>query len=86
MSIISSRNSVGSSILRTSTPGRENALSSIRKSKQLRFQVENLGSVRHILKDVEENANSKAYQDLIYKISNEELDVRINGGFKIFKG
>jgi hypothetical protein len=75
MSIISSRNSVGTSILKTSTPGRENSLSSIRKSKQLRFQVENLGNVRHIFKDLEENENSKGYQDLIYKLSHDELDV-----------
>ena len=72
MSIISSRKSIGSSILKSSTASREN---SIRKSKQLRFYVENLGSVKHILKDVEENENSKGYQDLIYKLSHEEITV-----------
>lgn len=77
MSIISSRKSVGTSILKTSTPGRENSLSSIRKSKQLRFQVENLGSVKQVLKNLEENENSKDYQDLIYKLSHDELDVSL---------
>lgn len=72
MSIISSRKSIGSSILKSSTASREN---SIRKSKKLRFYVENLGSVKHILKDVEENENSKGYQDLIYKLSHEEITV-----------
>lgn len=85
MSIISSRNSLGSSILKSSTPARENALNSIRKSKQLRFQVENLGSVRHILKDIEENENSKGYEDLIYRLSHEEVDVSSNHSFQILE-
>lgn len=75
MSIISSRKSIGTSILKTTTPNRENALSSIKKTKQLRFQIENLGSVKRILKDVEENENSNGYQDLIYKLAHDELTV-----------
>lgn len=75
MSIISSRKSMGSSILKTSTPNRESSLNSIRKSKQLRFQIENLGTVKDVLKDVENNENSKAYQDLVYKLSHEDLSV-----------
>lgn len=75
MSIASRRDSSSTSILKSSTSGRENSLSTIRKQKQIRFQIENLENVRQILVDLEDNLNSKSYQDLIYKLSQEELDV-----------
>lgn len=72
MSIISSRKSIGTSILKTATSFREDT---IRKSKQLRFQVENLSSVKDILQEAE-NGNMKEYMDLIYKLSQESILVR----------
>lgn len=72
MSIISSRKSLNSSILKSTTPYREET---IRKSKQLRFQVEINSSVRQILKDVEEG-NNKGYLDLIYNVSQSQLTVK----------
>lgn len=72
MSIISSRKSISTSILKTATPFREDT---IRKSKQLRFQVDNLSSVKEILLAAE-NGNMKEYMDLIYKLSQENILVR----------
>ncbi|XP_070495469.1 RNA polymerase I-specific transcription initiation factor RRN3 [Chironomus tepperi] len=69
MSIISSRKSISTSILKTATSFREDT---IRKSKQLRFQVENLSSVKEILLEAE-NGNMKEYMDLIYKLSQENI-------------
>lgn len=72
MSIISSRKSISTSILKTATSFREDT---IRKSKQLRFQVENLSSVKEILIEAE-NGNMKEYMDLIYKLSQDHILVR----------
>lgn len=73
MSVISSRKSLNSSILKTSTSRND----SIRRAKSLRFEVADLGSVNDILKDLVDNPNIKSYQNLIYKLTEPELKVNI---------
>lgn len=78
MSIISSRKSISTSILKSSTSFRED---SMKKSKQLRFQVENISSVKEILIETE-NGSTKEYMDLIYKLS-QDIPVRIGVLFSL---
>lgn len=68
--MISSRKSLNSSILK-STISRSD---SIKKTKLLRFEV-NLTDVKSILKEIAENPNAKSYQDLIYRLTQEDLKV-----------
>lgn len=70
MSVISSRKSLNSSILKSASRN-----DSIKKTKILRFEV-NLSSVKEILKDLESNPNVKSYQNLVYKLTEPELKVR----------
>lgn len=70
MSVISSRKSLNSSILK-STASRND---SIKKTKTLRFEV-NISSVKEILRDLVDNPNIKSYQNLIYKLTEPELKV-----------
>lgn len=70
MSVISSRKSLNSSILKSATSRAD----SIKKTKILRFDVEIL-SVKNILKDLEDNPNVNSYQNLIYKLAEPELKV-----------
>lgn len=67
MSILSCKKSISTSILKTATSCREE---SIKKSKQLRFQVETLSNVKEVLQ-LAENGNTKEYMDLIYKLSHD---------------
>lgn len=69
MSVISSRKSLNSSILK-STASRNESL----KKTKVRFSV-NLSSVKSILEDVEENVTAKSYQNLVYKLTEAELKV-----------
>lgn len=70
MSVISSRKSLNSSILKSQASRTE----SIKKTKILRFDV-SLSSVKQILKELEDNPNAKSYQNLIYKLSEADLKV-----------
>ncbi|KAG5684007.1 hypothetical protein PVAND_013260 [Polypedilum vanderplanki] len=65
MSVISDRKSIGTSILKSNSSLREEAM---RKSKQIRFADEKLSSVKEILNNAAEG-NNKEYMDLIYRIS-----------------
>ncbi|CRL04694.1 CLUMA_CG017758, isoform A [Clunio marinus] len=69
MSIISSRKSLNSSILKSSV----NRNDSIKKAKILRFEVQTLSSVKEILTDLDDNPNLKCYQNLIYKLSDKDI-------------
>jgi hypothetical protein len=71
MSVISDRKSIGTSILKSNSSFRED---SMRKSKQIRFLVENLSSVKEILNSAADG-NSKEYMDLVYKLSLENVPV-----------
>lgn len=77
MSIISSRKSLNSSILK-STNSRADSL---RKSKVLRFELEET-SVKEILKDLQTNPDVKSYQNLIYKLTDSRLEVFLWFPFK----
>lgn len=69
MSVISSRKSLNSSILKSTEIRNE----SLKKAK-VRFAV-NLSSVKSILKDVETNGNAKSYQNLVYKLTEPDIKV-----------
>lgn len=69
MSVISSRKSLNSSILKSAS-----RLDSIKKTKTIRFEV-NIGDVKQILKELEDNPNTKSYQNLIYKLT--EVDIKV---------
>lgn len=73
MSVISSRKSLNSSILK-STVSRSD---SIKKTKILRFSEEKLNSVKDILKELDDSPNAKSYQNLIYKLSDPEIKVKL---------
>ena len=70
MSVITSRKSLNSSILKTSASRSD----SIRKTKVLRFDVD-IKSVKDILKELDDNPTSQGYQNLIFKISESGLEV-----------
>ena len=71
MSVISSRKSINSSILKSAS---RNEL--IKKTKILRFEVKlEAVKVREVLKEIEINANAKSYHNLIYKLCDPELKV-----------
>jgi hypothetical protein len=73
MSIISSRKSIGSSILKSSTPNRDD---SIKKIKQLRFEIQEVSSVKEILQQLDDGLSTKAYEELNYRIAHG-LSVKI---------
>lgn len=70
MSVITSRKSLSSSILKSTTSRND----SIKKTKFLRFEV-NLNDVKSILKETADNANPKSYQDIIYRLTEPDLKV-----------
>lgn len=70
MSVISSRKSLNSSILKSGASRSD----SLKKTKLLRFEV-TLETVKNVLKELEENPSAKSYQNLVYKLS--EADVRV---------
>lgn len=74
MSVISSRKSLNSSILKSATSRHD----SLKKTKILRFEV-NLQVVKNILKELEDNPSAKSYQNLIYKLS--EADIKVKSSF-----
>lgn len=78
MSVISSRKSLSSSILK-STASRNDSL---KKTKFLRFEV-NLASVKNSLIEVADNPNAKSYQDLIYRLTEVNLNVRVEFSFML---
>lgn len=78
MSVISSRKSLNTSILKSSTSRQD----SIKKAKVLRFEV-NLQVVKNILKELEDNPSAKSYQNLIYKLSEADVKVIIKISFKL---
>lgn len=73
MSVISSRKSLNSSILKSAGSRNE----SLKKTKILRFEV-NISSIRDILKELDDNPNAKNYQNLIYKLSEADMKVKFH--------
>ena len=71
MSVISSRKSLNSSILKSGS----NRSESLKKTKLLRFEVSLLDNVKTVLKELEDNPAAKGYQNLVYKLS--EPDIRV---------
>lgn len=71
MSVISSRKSLNSSILKSGASRTD----SIKKTKLLRFEV-NLENVKNVLKELEENPSAKSYTNLLYKLTEADIKVR----------
>lgn len=83
MSVISSRKSLNSSILKSTS----SRLDSLKKTKTIRFAVD-LADVKHIkviLKDLEDNPNTKSYQNLIYKLAEADLKVKSSFSFILLR-
>jgi hypothetical protein len=71
MSVISGRKSIATSILKSTSSLRED---SMRKSKQLRFQIEIKSTVKTIINNVDEE-NRKEFMDLIYNVAQQDIEV-----------